>query len=333
MSKSSILIGLLSGVIIGYILVFGFYSQEIRYYNRLVQDLDEIEDAYNIQSDNLELIKGNYKELQDDYNELRNEYFSLEQAKQQLQYELEDTELNWRKLSDCVKLLKDTQDSYVDLEESFKRIVNSNELDKIANTISEISKNEEYNWYGYWNIHKYIRDGVKYSYDLEIPIIEGYRYYGDHESPLITDFNISTIQNHLQNLSYTIKYEQGDCEDQALLEYAMIQYYNEYLQGTKYSLYLAKISFTNGEHHLAVFMPVEEGNICILDPAGLYQTGTWYSIQSKKADLELTRYQEHWDDAFGEIYEITLWIIDIDTGEYSEEFKGSLIETVDFFSE
>ena len=61
MSKSSILIGLLSGVIIGYILVFGFYSQEIRYYDRVVQDLDEIEDAYNIQSVNLELIQGNIK--------------------------------------------------------------------------------------------------------------------------------------------------------------------------------------------------------------------------------------------------------------------------------
>ena len=60
-----------------------------------------------------------------------------------------------------------------------------------------------------------------------------------------------------------------------------------------------------------------------------YQTGTWTSIKGKNISTELNDYDEMWDDNYG-IQEITLYQIDIDTGEYIEGFNGTLLETINF---
>lgn len=340
MSRSSFSIGLVLGILLGAVIVYGYYAHEITDYNRVLENLGETETKYTSVSAILDQLQDEYSDLKDDYdslnseyNTLRTDYSALERDKQKIELDLEHAETNWESLSSCVLDLREEQQSYTAIEDSFSRIINSHELEKIADKVKEISKEEEHNWDGYWNIHKYVRDEVQYAYDPEIPVIGACHYYGDQEDPMVSEFDITTRQDLLQSLSYTIEYEQGDCEDQAILEYAMIQYYCKYIYGTLYRLYLARLSFQSGDNHIAVFMPVQEGSICILDPAGQYQTGTWYSIESKKAGPELYTYEEYWEPELGEISEITLWRINIDTGEHFEEFKGSLSDSVVFFSE
>jgi hypothetical protein len=340
MSRSSFSIGLVFGILLGAVITYGYYAHEITDYNRIVETLDETETKYDSISTTLNQLQDNHSDLVNDYFSLNSEYNILlsdcsafERDKIQLEYDLEHAETNWESLSSCVLDLREEQQSFTSIEDSFSRIINTQELNKIADKIEEVSKKEEYNWDGYWNIHKYVRDEIQYAYDPEIPVIGPYHYYGDEDNPMISEFEITTKQDLLQSLSYTIEYGQGDCEDQAMLEYAMIQYYRKYIHGTQYRLYLAQLSFQNGDNHIAVFMPVQEGRICILDPAGQYQTGTWYSIESKKAGPELYEYEEHWEPECGEINEIILWRIDIDTGEHFEEFKGSLSDAVVFLSE
>ena len=340
MSRANFSIGLVSGILLGAAIIYGSFAHEITDYNIIVEFLNDTETKHISVSATLEQLQDEYSELENDYfslnleyNTLRIDYSVLERDKQKIELDLEHAETNWESLSSCVLDLRVEQQSYTALEDSFSRIINSQELEKIADKIEDVSKEEENKWDGYWNIHKYVRDEIQYAYDPEIPVIGSYHYYGDEDNPMISEFEITTRQNLLQSLSYTIEYGQGDCDDQAILEYAMIQYYRKYIYGTLYGLYLARLSFQNGDDHIAVFMPVQEGHICILDPAGQYQTGTGYSIESKKAGPELYEYEEHWEQEYGGISEITLWRIDIDTGEHDEEFKGSLSDTVVFFSE
>ncbi len=65
----------------------------------------------------------------------------------------------------------------------------------------------------------------------------------------------------------------------------MIKYYKKYVYGTEYSLYLAHIEFSYDTAHLAVILPVQGGDVCIIDPAGNYLTSSWYTIDSKPASL------------------------------------------------
>jgi hypothetical protein len=45
---------------------------------------------------------------------------------------------------------------------------------------------------------------------------------------------VETIANYVQTPEWTLTQKQGDCDDQAALEYAMLRYYNKYIAGTDY---------------------------------------------------------------------------------------------------
>jgi hypothetical protein len=79
-------------------------------------------------------------------------------------------------------------------------------------------------------------------------------------------------------------------------------------------------------------MPVTEEKICILDPAGHYHTGSYNWLTGKSVGPELRDYEAHWRDENGNIEQITLWSVDINTGEYNLEFQGSLNDGIDFFT-
>lgn len=210
-------------------------------------------------------------------------------------------------------------------------MINYDEIVKISDTIDSVTGRDPDRWDGYYKIHKYVRDDINYVHDAEIPVINAYSYIGTSYSPVVTGFDCEIRKNIIQTLEYTVEYEQGDCDDQAILEYCMIQYYREYIVDISYSLYLARIKFNNDNSHVAVFMPVSEGRICILDPAGQYHTGSWNYITGEDADRELLNYRDHWDHNDG-IKKITLYSIDIDTGNYDVAFEGSLNETIEYFS-
>jgi len=77
-------------------------------------------------------------------------------------------------------------------------------------------------------------------------------------------------------------------------------------------------------------MPIQGGEICILDPAGNYATERYGSLTSKAPSAELQSYAAHW--ASEHIIEsVKLYWVDDRDGSFSVEFEGSLSEAADFF--
>lgn len=294
------------------------YNQLSEQYDSLSKERDSIKTSYNF-------LKHEYDTLTDDHNTLTVDYNHLE-------YDYEYASSYWGELSNNVLELYDELNSYVNLNDAIPRVINYEEILEISDTIDSVTGRDTDSWDGYYKIHKYVRDDIKYAYDAEIPVITSYTYIGESYSPVVSGFDCEIRRNMIQTLEYTVEFEQGDCDDQAILEYCMIQYYREYILDVHYGLYLAHIKFNDDNSHVAVFMPVTEGRICILDPAGQYQTGSWNYIRGEDADRELLDYRDHWDEYDG-IKIIKLYSIDIDTGYFDVAFEGSLFETIEYFTE
>ena len=308
-------------------------------YNSLLEDKNSLTTSYNQLSNQYfslskerDSIRTNYNLLKQEHNTLTYDYNQLEYDYNQLEYDYDQTNSYWRELSRDVLELYDELQSYVDLDDAIPRVINYKEISKISDKIDSITGRDADSWDGYYKIHKYVRDEVEYAYDAEIPVINHYKYMGTSSSPIVRSFDCEICRNMIQTLEYTVEYEQGDCDDQAILEYSMIQYYEKYILDVEYSLFLAHVEFNDENSHLAVFMPVTEGRICILDPAGHYQTGSSNYITGKDADRELLDYRDHWDKYDG-IEKVKLYSIDIDTGRFDVVFEGSLFETIEYFTE
>jgi len=343
--NSKLFMGILLGVIVGATGVFLVLNPSL-------VDLIGLESDYrSLKRDNRDLalevayLKEDISELEQDKRSLssnnlvlssekmvlENEKMSLEIENFELKEDYEFASDNWRSLSEYVLDFREELYSYCVLNESFKRVFNSEELDKIAEKIEDLTKGTGDDMWGALNIiHGYVRDDIEYVYDSEIPVISAYRYYGESDNPLLSEFTTDFRQNMYQDLDFTVEYEQGDCDDQAMLEYAMIKYYQRYILDAEYRLYLVRIIWEDSSH-LAVFQPVQGENICILDPAGQYQTGSFQRLSQESVRRELNNYQDHWSDENGSIIELSFWIVDIDTGEYIESFSGSLEESINFF--
>jgi hypothetical protein len=269
--------------------------------------------------------------LNDDYRDLLFAYNSLTFDHKQVQSDYEFAQENWDSLSQDVYEFYNELRTHTSVVESFPRIFSDEELDKISSKVHSITREDQDIWNGINYIHQYVRDEIEYAYDAEFPLIKSYRYFGDDNSPQIYAFTTSLRQNVLQSLSFTVEYEQGDCDDQAMLEFAMIKYYERYILEDEYSLFLVRITFAKEGSHLAVFQPVSDGRICVLDPAGNYQTGASSRVGTEVIRAELYNYQDIWEEEHGVITEITLWTLDIDTGDYSEVFNGKLSEVIEYF--
>jgi hypothetical protein len=289
----------------------------------LKEDFDDIEvDLLSVQADNLVLLARKLS--------LENENTELTNEKTELTNEIEYLSKNWRSLSDDVFAFREALNSYCFLNESFARVFTSSEINKIADTVELVSRNEEYIWDGLNRIHAYVRDDIEYVWDSDFPVIGEYSYFEDPDFPLICDFKTYYRQNIYQDLDFTVEYKQGDCDDQAMLEYAMINYYERYILDEEYAIYLVRMEW-DGVAHLTVFQPVSDGQICIMDPAGQYQTGTTYGLRGEPARSELNKYQNYWYDDYGDILSIKMYTIDIDSGDYTQRFSGSLNGAISYF--
>jgi len=336
-----LIIGILTGGSFGYILAFNTYAPKVY---ELTSSLTVLEDQYQSLSEEHITILSNYKTLTQEYetvsnqkNSLQNQYTTLNSRYNTLQYNYNDLSYDYDKvcgylneLSNGIRNLNDTLRCYTGIPESFCRVLNEEELDKIGSTVSSITHGSEDLWYSTENIYEYIIDNIKYTHDVEIPYISLYYHISLNNEDIITSFNTDTIMNYIQTPEYTIEYKQGDCDDQAILLYAMIKYYERVIYETEYTLYLTHIEFTDNSGHVAVFMPVQDGQLCILDPAGHYLTSRYGRITQKVASTELQKYSDNWTSTTGHIKEITLYKINVVDGSYVISASGTLDEISTF---
>jgi hypothetical protein len=316
-----IVAGAVSGV-----LVLGYQAQIVL----LKSELGQLQTEYDALQESYTQKTAEYNNLNSLYLSVQSERNTLQSSLASLQSDLDTKRGYMKQVSTDLLSLYDTLNTYSNLEDSFPRVLSSDELDKIGSTVTELTNPSKDPWYNYQKLWDYVDDNIDYVYDIEFPYISKYSYITIDDVQCLTDFTVETRTNYNQLPEFTLEYKQGDCDDQAILLYGMMRYYLRNVYGTVYNTYLAFISFTDGEAHLAVFMPVQGGTMCILDPAGNYATERYGSLTSKTPSIELQSYADHWSSEHT-IESIKLyWVNDLD-GSFSVEFDGNLDEAADFF--
>ena len=272
--------------------------------------------------------------LQTEYNTLESSYSIKVDAYNQLSAEIINLRANYNSLlMDNNKLQNDYDEllySYCSTTKSFSRVFIKSEIDKIGDIVKELTDNSEDTWYNYQKIWDYVNTNIEYAYDIEMPFISSYNYITLNGNKYYINFDIDTTTNYVQTPKFTLNIKQGDCEDQAILLYGMMKYYIRNIHGTMYNIYISRMEFGDGSGHFAVFMPVQGGNICIMDPAGNYATLMYGTLTQKTASYELVEYNKRWSDE-GYITKFEIYWVDDRDGNYSLEVEGDMDKIINFF--
>lgn len=219
---------------------------------------------------------------------------------------------------------------YATLPHGFKRTLTIAEIDRIAPYMHEVQLYSDDPWRSFNNIYSYVVNKIRYSRDQWIPIpvsaicklVAGLR---------VCEYQLKPFRQVVQTPYETLVRGEGDCEDQAILLYAMIQYYFRYVHKKSYTMWIALITLGDGSRHAAVFIPVEGGELAILDPAGRYKTSTWGYIAHRPALDELRSYSAHWS-ANGGVKWIELYYVNIATGDYVLSAEGDIYAIANYIA-
>ena len=328
---NSIVIGVILGLIVGgagvYLVLSPQISELTNSNQNLQQEIMIVSHDYDVlESENIECTS-DLEQLVSDYNSLSSDYSAVsnEMERYKSEYEYTFNDLLW--LSNNVSDFIDVLDEYCDAEISLGRVLALDEIVKTGETVLSITHGHDNIFWAYEKIHDYVRLNIDYVYDIPFPYIANYTYIEYDDTEVIVGFNVDYIENYVQTPEYTLTYEQGDCDDQAILEYAMIKYYDRYIYGYEYDLYYTLIEFDEGYGHACIIMPIEDGHITILDPAGNYLTTQYGEIATKDAKIELEKYDDHWED---DIVNIRLYEIRIVEGECTMVSDGDMYATIEY---
>lgn len=284
---------------------------------------------YQVVYDNYKTLYNNYNELSTKYNDLMMNYTSLKSEYSTL---LQMKEY-YGNLSNDVLKFKNLIYSYIGIPEAFPRVLNEDAIKKTSNAVINAGVVPSNLWVSIQKIYDYITTNIKYAYDIEMPYISTYWSVTYDGKEYVTKFydEVKTIEQYVQTSELTLKIKQGDCDDQAILAYAMIKYYMRYINGTEHDLYIALIKFSKGDGHLSVILPVQGGKLCIIDPAGHYLTKSEDMITSKEALSELQAYSNYWSDTAGAITNMALYKINVTDGSYTLFVNGTISQVVSKF--
>jgi uncharacterized membrane-anchored protein YhcB (DUF1043 family) len=302
-------------------------------------NLQNVQQQYNDLSSLYSNLKSNYNELSNSYSSLKSSYDKLSQDYQDLQLQYSSLKSNYYTLSSYYKGLSQNVlslynlfQSYISLEQAFSRTLNEEAVNKVSFTVSSVTRGSTSFWPSIEKIYYYVASSIKYTNDVDMLYISSYKYVNIDRFDYIASFETSTVRNYVQTPELTLEIKQGDCEDQAILTYAMIRYYMKHIIGTEYLLYIALIDFSDGSGHTAVFLPAQGGQVCIIDPAGSYLTKTeWGEITAKSAQFELNAYSNNWS-SHGSISSIKLYDVSIIDGSYKVVAEGDLNQITAFLS-
>ena len=263
-------------------------------FNNLIEEKSNLDKQYKELSDNYVILEDERDNLLTLYSVIQNNYDSLEENYNDLEFDYETTFGYLSDLTRDVKNFNELLYTYCVIPECFERVLNNIEVNKINEKVSDVTKNTQEYWTAYERIYYYINNNINYVSDVEFPYISYNRYITIEGQEVNKGFNTDSILNYIQTPDFTIEYEQGDCDDQAVLVYAMIKNYERNIYGSEFRLFFACLEFKDGVAHACVFLPVEGGHLCIIDPAGHYLTSRYGGIASKIASTELKSYLDKW---------------------------------------
>jgi hypothetical protein len=321
---SYIIIGLIVGAGVGYLALNSQLNDaQMRYVTLYTQfqilttentNLNKTYNSLNIQKIRLE---NNYTQLQSKYSKLRTDSQATSTYFNQLS----------GKITDLESILK----SYCQLPSAFTRTLNEKEIQKVGDTVKLMTIIEPNYLAAYEKINNWVTGHISDLKDIVFPYIV----------PITTEFNGTTVntgynvletKEYISTPEFTLKQSQGDSESQAILDFAMMKYYDRYIKGESNKAYLTVMTFSDGTIHSAIFMPFAEGRICIMDPAGPYVTRDGDDATPKIATTEIPIYYNYWSDKKLQITNFTVYDINTVDGSYTEIIKGPLLVIVNFFS-
>lgn len=260
----------------------------------------------------LEEERARYSSLQSSYNELAANYQSLLLNNYNLTKSLENITLTYL--------------SYTSLTHSFPRVLNSEEVYSVRDAVEKALVYPGDPWLSYAHIYAWVSANIRYTNDITLPVPRCELVSGN------CALNYTFVNNYVQSPSLTLKLRAGDCEDMAILLYAMIKYYQLHVHGAEYVVWIAYIEFRDGSSHAAVFIPAKGGMLTILDPAGRYMTVDVNGlITARPAREELELYSNKWD-YLGGIKLIELYRVDVGNGSYSVDAEGGIEEVSAYIS-
>ncbi|MEM4717362.1 MAG: hypothetical protein QXE81_01200 [Desulfurococcaceae archaeon] len=214
--------------------------------------------------------------------------------------------------------------SYCCLPYAFERVLRINEINAIGIYVENITDPDN-PWKSIENMYYWVHRKINYVEDVHIP---SPRLAICDRVTEICYFEYTVVKDYVQTPLYTLRSGHGDCEDQSILLYAMIKYYLLNIYKEDISIWIGILTFHDGSKHVALFIPVNESNLTILDTAGSYLTvDTNNTITSRSTSLELTIYTLHWLSRAGKVIDlIEIYVIDIYTGKYELVAVGSITD-------
>jgi hypothetical protein len=326
-----IIIGLVVGAGIGYFAI----STQV---NDLRGRLSDSQMQYVTLSSQYQLLEGQKSTIQQNYNNLSQQktivdgnYVKLQEKYNQLYQSSQAASKAFLQLSENITTLENTLKSYCFLADSFARTLNNDEIQKVGYKVNQLLPNEPDYIAAYDKINTWITGQIKLSTDGFSPYITTTQtnYNG---TSVNSRFILLTREEYIQTPELTINKLQGDSENQAILEYAMMKYYDRSIKGNLNDAYYSVLTFSDGSIHSAIFCPINGGRICIFDPSGVYVTRNDGTTGPKIAASELGSYYNYWFLNKMTIANFTFYKIDTINGSYTQVFTGSLAQTIAFFS-
>lgn len=301
---------------------------------------------------------GDYENLLSNYTKLMSDYEALKRALTALTYEngllrdentrlkqklviasaestilkivlgsIKEDSARYRDLSKRVIELSALINSYCCIPSAIPRVLSSAEIEAVRGITLEITGNSMDLTFALRQIYSYIVRNIRYVEDLEIPTIAVEALTQNGET-LVVNVNTRIIRDYVQTPSYTISSKVGDCDDMAILAYAMLKAYVSSLNLSNIEIYLATMEFSNGEGHVTV-MVFKEGSAIIIDPAGGYLSVEHGSSTFKSIGEEILNYNNYWRHLKKiDIVKLMIYGIDVDKAEYTLIASGSISDVI-----
>ena len=282
-------------------------------YNKLLAEYNSLKNQYTNISTSYSNLQDKYTGLENDYHKQVDKYNSLYENYTKLVSQWNELVNQWNSLVDEYNNLTTNYDAWYEYawsvisftNETISRIYSQEQLNYLNSIIvNNVSLTNPSDWWlSIYELYQYENKTVKYAYDEPVP-----------EPPWIQDLMNGTYKNETFDNSYmspneTLSYKQGDCDDQAILLYGLINTYEKYILRSDQVEWLVYIGFNDGSGHMTVFIPIQGGKLTIMDPAGQYLTLNQNGqLTANNALQELQKYSDYWNSDGGikyiELYEI-----------------------------
>ncbi|MDD1776126.1 MAG: hypothetical protein LUP94_02100 [Candidatus Methanomethylicus sp.] len=232
---------------------------------------------------------------------------------------------DYRQLSSDVDTLNSVLLSYSAIPEACPRAINKKAIDGLNLTVFSITGDVTGSWLPYQRIYEFIVSNITGIDDVDMPYISQLWHFDFLWSKYNFKMSTSVVRNYVQTPALTLQLKQGDCDDQAVLAFAMMKSYMRSVVHTDYRLYLATMLLSDGTEHVFVIFPAGAGNLSIIDPAGHYITASNDTMDFKNAYSEFQTYNLFWQSHFNAtIQTLTIFEVNPSDGNYQFIDHGTI---------